>query len=565
MKRLYLLIILLFLSILGGCSNHSLHPTAEIIIGVENLVLSVDETYVLSPSVIYAESALEFGYQSSDKSIATVTNGIIVAKAEGQVEISVYLLAYTKTKAVLTVTVTGEDSNFIINIFSLNDFHGAVFADDDEPGISKIGKYLIAQKTSFPESTIIISAGDMFQGGAVSSLTRGKVVVEAMNEIGFDALTIGNHEFDWGIDNITRYADKDLSNGEAEFPLLGANIFQKSANDLAYWTKPYAVVQRNGIKIGIIGTLGERQTTDILASIVADYEFTSQLEAIRKYTKQLRNEEGCDIVIVSSHDNTSSINPQIASMTGEYYVDAIINGHTHSYYAGEVARASGTPMPYVQSGDNGRYIGKISLFLDPNTKAVIDVSAENINAYNTCQEESSVINAIINNYPQEIAIASEVLGNAGETIYREQATSWAATAIKTHGLGEVGVINSGGIRSSAFPIYEDSTVTYGNIFKMMPFENRVITLELTGYQLMNLFGSGLRFSSNVDTYNNTIDDVAIDGIKVYKVVTMDFVFEGYSGYFMQANNVLYTDDLFRDYLVQEVKDSIIKNGKWYLE
>ncbi|MGD9604685.1 MAG: 5'-nucleotidase C-terminal domain-containing protein [Bacilli bacterium] len=565
MKKLSIFFIFIFVFILGGCTNQA-HPTAEIIVDETSINMEVDQNYSIGADVIYSETSLDLGYKSSNKDIATVSsNGLITAKATGVVEITIYLIKYTQTKTIITVNVLGDESENVINIFSLNDFHGAVFLDDDEAGLSRIGKYLLEQKTNYPNQTVIISAGDMFQGSAVSSLTRGDVVVDVMNAIGFDAMTIGNHEFDWGVSGITRFIDGNTTNNEAQFPFLGANIFQISQNDLADWAQPYTVVTKGNLKIGIIGMLGESQTEDILASVVSDYIFTNKMDAIRKYAKILRTEEDCDLVIASVHDDTTNINSQIANLTGDYRVDAVINGHTHHYYSGEEARLTGSPLPYVQSGDNGRFIGKITLFLDPITKQVTDVSVENIRTETFCTEESPLINEIINQYPEEIALANEVLGTAGQNIYREEATTWAATAIAKHGLGQVGVINSGGIRSGAFPIYEDNLVTFGNIFKMMPFENLVITLNLTGQQLFYLFNSGLRFSSNVDIVNHTIDGVAIVSDQNYKVVTMDFVFEGYDGYFANATNIVYTGDLFRDYLVQEVKDSVLANGKWYLE
>ncbi|HQC74820.1 MAG TPA: 5'-nucleotidase C-terminal domain-containing protein, partial [Bacilli bacterium] len=480
MKKITIFLMLIFLLMLGGCTGR-VHPTAEIIVDKQNINLQVNQSYSLGAKVINAESTLDLSYRTSDQAVATVANnGLIVAKKVGVAEITIFLTKYTKTKTVISVNVLEETTSNTLNIFTLNDFHGAVFLDDDEAGISRIGKYLLDQKTNYPHQTILISAGDMFQGSAVSSLTRGGLVVDAMNAIGFDAMTIGNHEFDWGVEGILRFIDGDPSNKEASFPMLGANIYQISKNGLAPWAQPYTVITRGNVKIGIIGLMGESQKRDILASFVEDYLFTDKMEAIKKYTKILRNEEDCDIVIVSIHDDSSAINSQIANLSGEYHVDAVINGHTHRYYAAEESRQNGVPLPYVQAGDNGRYIGKITLTIDPNTKKVIDVSAENIRTITNCPTESPLINEIINNYPNEIAIANEVLGTAGQDIYKEEAITWAATALAKQGDSQIGIINSGGIRSGAFPINNGSTVTYGHIFKMMPFENKVVTLKMTG-------------------------------------------------------------------------------------
>ena len=102
--------------------------------------------------------------------------------------------------------------------------------------------YIINEKNKSPDTTVILSSGDMFQGSAISNMTQGGVVVEAMNEIGFDAMTIGNHEFDWGIDKIAAYNDGDEKNGEADFPFLSCNIVYKSNNQLLSCKKTWIII-----------------------------------------------------------------------------------------------------------------------------------------------------------------------------------------------------------------------------------------------------------------------------------------------------------------------------------
>lgn len=85
-----------------------------------------------------------------------------------------------------------------LDIYSINDLHGAIEEDEYGRGLARIGNFLIEKKTTNPDNTVILVAGDMFQGTAISNLTYGGVVVEALNYIGIDAFTIGNHEFDWG-------------------------------------------------------------------------------------------------------------------------------------------------------------------------------------------------------------------------------------------------------------------------------------------------------------------------------------------------------------------------------
>lgn len=471
--------------------------------------------------------------------------------------------------AILTLAMIActneEDQVYKINIYALNDFHGAIFENEKELGIARIGDFLIKEKTNNPNSTVIISAGDMFQGTAVSSSTRGKVVVDAMNLIGFDAMTLGNHEFDWGIEGITRYHDQDLENGEANFPFLAANVYQKSIEDYVDWVKPYVVIERGDLKIGVLGLIGEAQTGSILASIIEDYQFTSQINAIKEYVPILREEEKCDIVIVASHDNTNVINGQIAYLTDEYYVDAVINGHTHNYYAEANYRDEKAPLIVIQSGNNGKYLGKITLEIDPETKKVLDASGGFV-ASSDLKTANADILKIFDNYQTEIAQANEVLGISAQSITQIEGAIWAANTIKKYDDSQVGIVNSGGIRASAFPINQNQTISYGDIFKIMPFENTIVQVKITGSQLKKLASvSDLYFSSNYLRSNGTLDDSEVQDDQLYVVATIDYVFEKYSNLFSQGQDINYSGIIFRDHLVTEVKETVAKNGQWSIK
>lgn len=477
----------------------------------------------------------------------------------------IVLFALTLTSCVETNIDDDEDKDKvemgnIINIYTINDFHGAIFENvsSKEIGISKIGEFLKNEKTENPLNTVILSAGDMFQGTAVSSLTRGRIVVDLMNYIGFDAMTVGNHEFDWGVSEITRYVDGDQDNGEAEFPFLGANIYNLPSENYVDWAKPYTVITKGDIKIGILGLIGEDLTSSIIGSISKDFEFTSQLDAIKKYVPILRNEEDADIVIVVSHDNTQDISYQIKNLKDEYYVDAVVNGHTHSYYAFAEQRDNLPDLVGVQSGNNGKFIGELKLELDLENKKVIKASAGFV-SQSKLSNTSTGVEAIISEYQEYVDISNEFLGYAGEYLSQADGVTWAANTIADFENSDFGIVNSGGIRSAGFPILGGDSVTYGTIFKIMPFENTVITVNLTGAQLKNLASrpGDIKFSSNFNASSLVNNET-------YKVSVVDYVFYRDEFIFMQGTEINYHTELFRDLLVEQVKQSVAQNGKWYI-
>ncbi len=465
--------------------------------------------------------------------------------------------------------IIGESTIDELIIYSINDFHGALLEDGDKVGISKLGNYLINEKEKNPESTIIISAGDIFQGTAVSSMTRGKVVVEAMNIIGFDAMTLGNHEFDWGVDQIKVFFDENEENGEASFPFLSANVCYKHNYELVEWANPYAVIDRGNLKIGIIGLLGSDQINDILASHVKDYVFTDEFSTIKKYAKILRNEENCDIVIVAAHLDTAEINYKLSSLTGDEKIDALINGHTHQQYYGELNYNRQVPLPYVQSGSNGQYIGKITLEIDKETREVVDVSSENIKASSVCFQESQAINDLMSKYQNYIDEAKSILGVAGENIYKNIAGIWMATVIQEKMGTDLGVVNSGGVRSSAFPIYANDNVSYGDIFEIMPFENTICRTTILGRELLkilNYMNNGLYFSNNVTKSGQSyyINGVRVESDKKYRVGTIDYLFEKTYYPFMDGEEITKTSILLREIMVDSVNEKIALYGKFYV-
>lgn len=460
----------------------------------------------------------------------------------------------------LVVTSCKEETTFKLHIFSLNDFHGALYEDDDTAGISKIGNYIKKHQNKYP--TIVVSAGDMFQGTAVSSMSRGQAVVDAMNIIGFDAMTLGNHEFDWGIEEVLKYQDGDVSNGEANFKFLAANIIDKRTNELASWAVPYEIVERENLKIGIIGVIGEDQTDDILASYVENYRFTNELEAINKYTKILRTIENCDIVIVSAHFNTEIINYSLSTATDEFKVDAIINGHTHQSYFGELSYGDGIAIPYVQSGSSGEFLGKIVLEINRETKQITAVSSTNINTKKECTSSLSKIDKALNNYNQYKKQSEEILAIAGETISRNEGANWAANALMRQMNVDFAAINFGGIRSDAFPIQKDSEVKYANIYRIMPFENSVVLVSLTGEEIFKIINSTeLVFSSNFSGMK--INGEFINEDKVYRIATIDYVFEKTNFPFKNGENIVRDGTLLREVLVEDVKNQVNQYGKFY--
>lgn len=449
-----------------------------------------------------------------------------------------------------------------LDIYSLNDVHGTV-EDLNGRGLARIGNYLLEQKQKNPDNTIILVAGDMFQGTAISNLTYGGVVVDVLNNIGIDAFTIGNHEFDWGDQKIIDFKNNSAQ-VQANFPFLGANIYRKSTNQRAEWVDDYVIIERGGLKIGIIGFLGDYQINSITAPYVENYKFEKPIPIVKRLAFELRTEHDVDIVIVNAHDGDStnssydSINRNLSLLEGQYQIDAVINAHTHRVYARHIVRQNRANLPVVQAGGNGEYIGHIRLNIDPKTKKVTSSTVQTIRVNEDLSPNNPTILEIINHHMQEVKKTldiDEVLVTAGEYIREDDFASWAVNVLHKYSEADFAVVNSGAFRTG-FPIYQGSAITVRRVFQFMPFDNVVLTSKLTREQLIDLSNrSGLVFSSN-------FKPIMLEN-RLYTVATVDYLF--YKNYydFMYGLDPTSLDEYFRDYLIDELRSYKDQNMLWY--
>ena len=461
--------------------------------------------------------------------------------------------------------------DIVLSILSVNDFHGQLEEVDGASGAARIAGFVKEVRGENPDSTILLSAGDMFQGTGLSNVGFGKDVVNFMNMLDFDAMAIGNHEFDWTLDKVLSYRDGNDQNGEAEFPFLSTNIYQKSTNGLPEHIDEYTIIERKGLKIAIIGFIGETQENDIAPSMIADYSLDAPLEEVRENIKDARTNHGADLVIVLGHEDNSKLNNSLASGTGEYEVNAIINGHSHDLENSRIYRKEDQQyVPVVQSKSSGEYVGQTTLIIDPITKDVKNSAVRNVRMTANRTKDSEVETFVTNVRSSYSHIFDRELCVAGDSISRAQGTSWAVNALFAYANREFGhidlaFINPGGIRSNAFPINKNEVVTVNHVYRIMPFDNTVKITELTGKQLIHamkitdtVLGGYYQISGN----NYYINGELIDESAIYRVIAVDYLFDNANYPFLNGQNSVYTNVLFRDVLIKELELLGQNNNTW---
>jgi 2',3'-cyclic-nucleotide 2'-phosphodiesterase/3'-nucleotidase len=421
----------------------------------------------------------------------------------------------------------------------MNDFHGSVAYDDyaGEIGINRLADYFNEKKAANPEGTIITASGDMWQGSADSNITRGHLVTDAMDLIGFDAMAIGNHEFDWGIDAIRGNIEM------ADFPILGANVINGATGKPADFLLPYTMIQRQGVRIGIVGTIGEYLESDILTSALAGHYFDNIDNYVAEAASDL-DALGADVKILINHNSS-------VSYAALQYVDLAFNGHSHSYQSD-----LNDGRPVVQAYSNGKAVGSVRLTYNKNTDAVniVNYGVDEGIAYDGYEEDPVMAAMYQVYYDRDIKdIKEEVLGTAEYAFSKSAIGNLVVDLMyelgQTRG-ARVAIHNSGGIRASIAA----GEVTYGDVYKALTFDNYVVTLDLTGTQLKSWLSRG-GYVEGYDGSRFTDDNSSIVNTNMYTIVTINYLSENTAEYPNDGINLFNTGAYPREMVAQAWRDA----------
>ena len=236
-------------------------------------------------------------------------------------------------------------------------------AADENAGLGGVVRRtaLVKQFRQEHPAVLLFDCGDISQGTPYYNLFRGELEVKMMNLMHYDAMTIGNHEFDFGLENMARLFRM------AQFPVVCAN-YDVSGTVLEGLVKPYVVQERFGLKIGVFG-LGPKLEGLVASANCKGIAYRDPVEAARHTVALLRGKEGCDLVVCLSHlgarlYETDLVDDErlIAATTG---IDVVLGGHTHTFMEKPMLlrNAEGKEVPLLHSGKNGAYVGRIDLEL----------------------------------------------------------------------------------------------------------------------------------------------------------------------------------------------------------
>ena len=473
-----------------------------------------------------------------------------------------------------------------IVILSINDFHGALAPAGKNVGAVKLVDALKTEKAKNPEGTIIVSGGDNYQGSAMSNMLYGEPVSAVFKEMGIELSAVGNHEFDWGIDRITKWAE------DGEFTFVCTNIYDKRTNQPVDWAEPFVIIEKEGVKVGFVGLATPETAYKTLKANVENYEFKDSVEVITEWVPKVKD-AGADIIIALTHlgsfqDKEGNITGEAADLCAVDGVDAVISAHTHQRVSGLV---NGKPL--VQAYKYGRSFVKLTFVFDENNKLVsAEPFIDNLYARADTLKDDANMLAIYERYNEELdPVLGKVLGKttvdlghdryAGPSLLGE----WVCEIMKDKAGVQIAMTNGGGLRTDV-PAGE---ITAGKLYEVMPFDNTLYTMKLSGadvkanieHGIMNddigwvqIAGVRVTYNPGAEAGNRITSMVLEDGTpvemdKYYTVVTNDFMFTGGDKYdFKNSKDGLDTFVPIRDALMEAVEKAGVispKKQNWLSE
>lgn len=488
---------------------------------------------------------------------------------------AVFLIMLMISGQAMAGEVSGNKDVVQLQIISINDFHGALTESGKNPGAAKLVAYLEKVRDQNPEGSILVSAGDMFQGSPDSNLLYGKTVVDVMNYAQFDAMTLGNHEFDWGVDVLKQRIS------QSAFPYICANVIDKRTGKPADFVKPYSVIERKGVKIGIIGIATPETAYKTNPKMIKNYTFADPAATVKELIPVLKK-QGVQIIIALTHlgsemDSQGNIHGDAARLAQEVNgLDAVISGHSHQVVFGQVHS-----VPVVQAYYNGRAAGRIDITYNKRTKKV-ETAVASVTSY-VDQLPNQQVKAIVDEAQKEIApVKNIVVGHTLNALPHDRYEmvetplgQWVTDTLRQAAGSDIAFQNTGGLRTGIV----SGDITMGNLYEVMPFDNTLFKVEMTGAQIMQVleYGIGnkkigmLQYSGLKIAYETlspagiriaavtTADGTLLQTGKKYNVVINDFMAAGGDGFtmFQEGANLYDTGIPVRDIIAEALRQQQI--------
>jgi len=356
---------------------------------------------------------------------------------------------------------------------------------------------------------LILSGGDMWTGPAISTWFKGESMTEVMNAMHYDAAALGNHEFDFKIPELRERVI------QSDFPFLAANIRKKATGNIPDFAIPYVVKEVNGVDVGIIGLASISTPWTTFPDHVEDYYFTPYADALNEIVPQVKN-DGAELLVVVGHICLSEMNA-LVSTAHALGISVIGGGHCN-----ELVADVSNNLALIQGGYHFENYAKLEIYYDTETNQVNSMEA-NVYSNNGGTPDQEVA-AIVDFWETQmndtlshiIGYASQEIGDRSNGMFNMITDSWLITFPNA----DISMTNAGGIRQ---PI-PAGDITLATLVGVLPFENTIVELELTGQQIMD--GVYTLVVGGMSTINGfkLSDGTSMHPDSIYSVLTTDYLY-----------------------------------------
>ncbi len=466
----------------------------------------------------------------------------------------------------LLMAVVVQAAPVQIRILHVNDFHGyaepykSYGAPEYLGGAAWLAERVKALRSDPKVPTLLLGAGDFIRGHRWTNMSQGKAAIDWMNLMQFDAMVVGNHEFDYG------QAVLKARIAQAAFPVLGANVTGMAE------LKPYVIKTLNGVRIAIVGIVTEDTPYFTHPDNVKGLFFDPSDKICEKYLAELKGRS--DIVVVLSHIGFGEDRRLAEKVRG---IDVIVGGHSHTKVDKPVVIA-GTVI--VQAWEHAKALGVVDITVDEGKVRSITARLEEIRpaAGPADRESTQLIAKYAGRMDRDMNI---FLGKACDDLDGQSARfeetnlgNMIADAIRESARSDVALVNSGSIRANI----KKGVVTLKDVYDVLLFDNYVVVLKLRGKEILQALehsvskvelgkGAFLQVSGLMFAYDTAsppgsrVKDIRIAGMpmhpeKIYTVALNDFMVAGGDGFaFLKpfsekslADKGLVIRDLVGDYI-----------------
>ncbi len=381
-----------------------------------------------------------------------------------------------------------------IDFYAINDLHGKFKDAGSQIGVDELSTYL-TNAAQTDDHTVLLSAGDMWQGSSESNLTKGLIMTDWMNELDFSAMALGNHEFDWGESYIEANA------AAAQFPLLAINVFDRETQTRVDYCDASVLVERGGARIGIIGAIG-----DCYSSISGDssggvyFKVREELTALVKAEAASLRKQGADYIVYLLHDgygesrtagsiSNAALSNYYDPILSDGTVDLVFEGHTHQRYA--LVDQSG--VYHLQGGGENRGISHVEVSINvANQNSTVHTAEYLQNSVYAGMDDHPIVAELLEKYKDQVSVGTEILGeNARRRDSDELRTIIAELYYEVgarHWGEDYDLVLGGGFLSVRSPYsLAPGKVTYAQLQTLLPFDNTLVLCSVKGRDLQNKF------------------------------------------------------------------------------